>query len=57
MMLAAVDAKTYGFYEDYAVDWQNGPGCQVISLATLHLVVVIIATVILSYHGNHIVTT
>ena len=50
MMLAAVDAKTYGFYEDYAVDWQNGPGCQVlIFLATLHLVVVTIATVILPW--------
>lgn len=29
MMLAAVDAKTYGLYENFAVDWQNGPGCKV----------------------------
>ena len=29
MMLAVVDARTYGFYEDYAMAWQSGPGCKV----------------------------
>ena len=29
MMLAIVDAKTYGLYEDFAMDWQNGAGCKV----------------------------
>ncbi|XP_063673965.1 lutropin-choriogonadotropic hormone receptor-like isoform X2 [Bolinopsis microptera] len=29
MMLAIVDAKTYGLYEDFAMDWQNGAGCKI----------------------------